>query len=295
MLQDILHGKELKIHVLNKGFVRLVDCMPRLVPEGETCDYRVLEKARLSYSSNRQKSDKNKEADRKLLRYLMRHQHLSPFESVRFEFDIKMPIFVARQFVRHRTISLNEISGRYSELDLGYYSPSHWKTQSKANKQGGEEKFDEEKQCVLTDIHNIAINHADNAYKTLLSENVSKEDARLCLPVATYTQWYAQIDLRNLLHFLDLRCDSRAQHQSRAYANAMLDLVRDLAPVTVEAWEDYSTFRGATKLTADETTCLKKTLESLDISMDDIISANSLTGREADEFDEKIKKIFKTV
>ncbi len=216
--------------VLDKGFVRLVDYMGG--------DSRIVQSARVSYGAG----TKSFREDRGLIRYLMRHEHTSPFEQVQLTFHAKMPIFVARQWVRHRTARLNEVSGRYSVLKDEFYLPDkeNINPQNIDNKQGrSEETYSD------SDIESIlAWMESDQkasykSYKSLLEKNVAKELARIDLPLSTYTEWYWNIDLHNLFHFLGLRMDAHAQLEIRKYAEVMAEMTKKVAPSAWEAFEDY--------------------------------------------------------
>lgn len=208
------------IPVLDKGFVTLIDSM------GD--DRKIVAAARVSYGSDALKGD---EADKKLLRYLYTHGHTSPFEQVNFTFLVKLPIFVARQWMRHRTWSYNEVSGRYTELPDEFYVPTEWRLQDKENKQSSYGH------AVTQADYLSACHKAFDIYKLLLADNVGREMARMVLPLSTYTQMYATVDLHNLLHFLKLRLDSHAQYEIRQYSQAMLTLITPIVPWSVEIWK----------------------------------------------------------
>jgi len=216
--------------VHNKGFVRLVDYMGG--------DERIVQAARVSYGAG----TKSYRQDRGLIRYLMRHEHTSPFEQVLLTFHAKMPIFVARQWVRHRTARLNEISGRYSILKDEFYlpSPEDVHPQSEDNKQGrSDEKYSEEKLADILLRMDLGQQDAYKEYKRLIEDGLARELARINLPVSTYTEWYWNIDLHNLFHFLGLRMDAHAQKEIRDYANVMAEITQKVAPLAYEAFEDY--------------------------------------------------------
>lgn len=241
-----------EIPVLDKGFVRLVGYMVDLVdtePEGfddhyehtgfrvshgHTLDAQIVRAARVSYG----KGTKSFREDEKLIRYLLTHEHWSPFEMVEFKFHVKAPIFVARQWFRHRTASVNEVSARYSVVEDEYYIPEHWRLQDTKNKQGSVGKLDGLTDALVTDAYTEAVEMAFEAYKSLLTAGVAREMARMVLPVSVYTQFYWKQDLRNLLHFLKLRLDPHAQWEIRQYAEAILQLIEPLVPVTVRAWKE---------------------------------------------------------
>lgn len=241
-----------EIPVLDKGFVRLVGYMVDLVdtepegfddhyehtgfrvPHGHTLDAQIVRAARVSYG----KGTKSFREDEKLIRYLLTHEHWSPFEMVEFKFHVKAPIFVARQWFRHRTASVNEISGRYSVIEDEFYLPDSWRLQDTKNKQGSTGKLDGLTDALVTDAYTEAMEMALEAYKSLLTAGVAREMARMVLPVSVYTQFYWKQDLRNLLHFLKLRLDPHAQWEIRQYAEAILQLIEPLVPVTVRAWKE---------------------------------------------------------
>jgi len=214
---------------LDKGFVRLVDSMGG--------DNAIVQAARVSYGEGTRKVSQ----DRGLIRYLMRHRHTTPFEMVEFKFHCKMPIFVARQWVRHRTANINEYSLRYSKArDEFYYpDPQNIQFQSALNKQGRSGEVPKE----LTDkvqkyFHEIS-ERSFEMYQELNESGLSRELIRGILPVNLYTEWYWKNDLHNLLHFIGLRSDSHAQYEIRVYSDAMADFVKKVAPYAWEAYQDY--------------------------------------------------------
>ncbi len=225
---DALLGREYR--VLDKGFVRLVDYLGG--------DARIVQSARVSY----QEGTKTVREDAALIDYLVRHKHTSPLEQVVLTFHLKMPIFVARQWLRHRTARLNEISGRYSVMRDEFYLPEAAvvRRQSEVNKQG---RSEEEVPAALQErtLELLKAGQADayRGYKELLGEDVARELARINLPLALYTEMYWQIDLHNLFHFLRLRLDAHAQHEIRAYAEVMAELARAVAPLAYAAFEEH--------------------------------------------------------
>lgn len=236
---DVMKGAlrwDVKVH--DHGLVSMVDVMPRLVPEGSTCDFAIVQAARVSYGAGTKKVSE----DRGLIRYLARHRHTTPFEMIEFKFHCIMPMFVARQWIRHRTANVNEYSARYSVLPDKYYKPGlgDIKVQSTENKQGrGEEKTKEmTAQEFLDYLDELEKNHKTK-YEAFLAQGMSREQARMALPVNVYTEWYWKIDLHNLFHFLGLRMDLHAQKEIRDYANAMFAMVRKLAPYACEAFKEY--------------------------------------------------------
>jgi thymidylate synthase (FAD) len=220
-----------QIPVLDKGFVRLVDYMGG--------DERIVQSARVSYGSG----TKSFRQDRGLIHYLMRHEHTSPFEQVQLTFHTKMPIFVARQWVRHRTARLNEISGRYSIMKDEFYlpEPDQVRFQSESNKQGRSEETlpFEEAMAVIRQMEEDQ-KQVYAHYEEMLERNVARELARANLPLSLYTEWYWQIDLHNLFHFLRLRMDPHAQYEIRVFGEALGRCAKAVAPVAYEAFEEYA-------------------------------------------------------
>lgn len=224
------------------GFVALVDAMPRLVPESQTADQAVVQAARVSYGAG----TKQVNEDRGLIRYLLRHEHTTPFEMVEFKFHVSMPIFVARQWIRHRTANVNEYSGRYSVMPDRFYRVQleAVRKQSSSNRQGGEDVFDTTDSGELKTAEQF-MEYLDQVealyakYESLIGQGVSRELARVGLPTSQFTQWYWKCDLHNILRFLKLRLDPHAQQEIREYAQAMHDLIAPIVPVTMEAWRDY--------------------------------------------------------
>lgn len=222
------------IPVLDHGFVRYIDHMGT--------DTRIVEAARVSYQS----ASKGPDADKKLLGYLFRNKHTSPFEMCKVSFNVKMPIFVMRQWVRHRMQNLNEVSARYTELPNEFYVPKEWCKQDTVNKQGSitEQGWDEihgitgmTKNETLSYQTQKAYDAAYATYESLLSQGVAREMARMVLPVGIYTECYSCWDLKNLLHFFALRDDSHAQAEIQEYAQAMKQIVSELFPWTMEVYE----------------------------------------------------------
>ena len=218
------------IQCLDKGFVRLVDSMGG--------DEAIVQAARVSYGKGTTKLSQ----DRGLIRYLMRHRHTTPFEMVEFKFHCKMPIFVARQWVRHRTANINEYSLRYSEArDEFYYpDPEHIQFQSALNKQGRMGDVPDDLKKKVQDYFKEISNRSFEIYSELNTAGVSRELARAILPVNLYTEWYWKNDLHNLLHFVGLRSDSHAQYEIRVFSDAMADSVKAVAPFAWEAYQDYA-------------------------------------------------------
>lgn len=275
-----------KIDCLDKGFVEIIDVMPRLGKGDEkTADFAVAEAARNSFADATKRSD-----DRTLIRYMMRHNHGTPFEVITFQFNVKLPIFLARQWMRHRVCSYNELSGRYSEMKDEFFSPDKFRKQSNLNKQGGSEEFDGHDNLrfyVSADEENKSIYQV---YKWFLSRGMVKEQARVVLPLSTYTNFYWTVNLRSLMNFIGQRSDSHAQKEIQCYSNAILDLIRPIIPVCIEAFEDYSPMRGAMIITALEIEAIKKMMGTCvtGITAPDISSTNK---REQDEWKEKAHRL----
>lgn len=269
-----LSGKEIKC--LDKGFIRLVDYM------GD--DSSIVQAARVSYG----KGTKTVNQDRGLIRYLMRHKHTTPFEMVEFKFHVKLPIFVARQWIRHRTANVNEYSGRYSEMTDDFYLPeiTQIRPQSSNNKQGrSEDAFSSEVSENLKEkIKDYQLN-AYGHYKDLLESGLAREISRINLPLSNYTEWYWKIDLHNLFHFLKLRLDSHAQYEIRVYAEAMAEIVKTAVPVAYEAFEDY--ILNARNFSGPELLIIKKLIN--DMPDDDKLSDFGLSKREINEFRDKLR------
>jgi thymidylate synthase (FAD) len=238
------------IPVLDHGFIRVIDYM------GD--DAAIVQAARVSYGRGTRRVSE----DAGLIRYLMRHRHSTPFEMCEIKYHVKLPIFVARQWIRHRTANVNEYSARYSVLDREFYipAPEHLAAQSAVNRQGrGAVLSGEEAAQVLELLRTDAARCYDH-YAEMLNEDgrgealdptrqgLARELARMNLTLNTYTQWYWKIDLHNLLHFLSLRADAHAQYEIRAYAEAMLETVQAWVPVAHQAFLDYRL--GAATLSA---------------------------------------------
>jgi thymidylate synthase (FAD) len=215
--------------VLDHGFVSLVDYMGS--------DEDVERAARVSYGFGTRKVSQT----RGLVRYLRRHRHTTPSEMVEFKFHCAMPMFVARQWIRHRTASVNELSARYSLMPLLFYMPDRdqFSLQSQSNKQGREGGAPDAVYQEAVKRWEALRADAGDAYGWMLEEDVAREIARIDLPISTYTQWYWKIDLHNLLHFLSLRVDPRAQWEIQQFAQVIAAMVKRVAPLSYEAWVDY--------------------------------------------------------
>jgi thymidylate synthase (FAD) len=214
-------------NVLDHGFVRLIDCL------GD--DRRIVQAARVSYGSGL----KGDEKDKRLIDYLYRNDHGTPFEKVVFEFHVKLPIFVARQWMRHRMGSFNEISGRYTLFnEKEFYVPDQFRQPDSKNKQGSKSLKDPAKDMVLDGVYRKAVHEALVAYESMLNKGVAKEVARMVLPVCMYTQFYWTVNLRSLFNFLKLRLDEKAQFEIQQYASVLHTLSRPQAPWAFESFEN---------------------------------------------------------
>ena len=264
--EEIL-DKEYK--VLDKGFVRLVDYLGG--------DARIVQAARVSYGDG----TKSVREDAGLIDYLLRHQHTSPFEQVVLTFHIKMPIFVARQWVRHRTARLNEISGRYSIMRDECYLPASEDIafQSTDNRQGRmSEPAPLEVRTQIRDALRAQQETAYREYSALIDTKLARELARINLPLSAYTEMYWQIDLHNLFHFLKLRCDSHAQKEIRDYAFVLLEICRSVAPLATKSFEKHSL--TGVHLSGAELEAVRNLLQGKE---------SGLKGKELERFEEKIR------
>lgn len=214
--------------VNENGFVKLVDTMPR-----EDLDESIVQAARVSYGDGTKSSRSNEG----LIRYLLRHWHTTPFEMVEFKFHIKMPIFVARQHMRHRMASVNEMSARYSVVPDQYFVPSEYRVQSQVNKQSSEGPLDGS-DALHKEVDSVC-EHAFRVYEDAIQGGCSRELARCHLPQSTYTEFYWKINFHNLMHYLQLRMDAGAQKEIRDYAVAIYRLIEPLAPSTMRAFRDF--------------------------------------------------------
>jgi len=224
---DALLDQEIK--VLDKGFVRLVDYMGG--------DARVVQSARVSYGAG----TKTVREDQGLINYLMKNAHTSPFEQVVLTFHMKLPIFVARQVIRHRTARLNEISGRYSVMKDEFYVPEPGRVQKQSanNKQGSGEAFEAAEAQRLADEMAAEQREVYGHYEGYIEADMARELARLNLPLSLYTEWYWQIDLHNLFHFMRLRLDWHAQYEVRVYAEALAQCAKAVAPMCYNAFDEH--------------------------------------------------------
>lgn len=287
-MHDVLSNlNNTTIKCLDKGHVRLVDVMPRLVPEDtKTADFAIVQAARVSYGDG----TKSVNEDRGLIRYLIRHSHTTPLEMVEFKFHCKMPIFVARQWIRHRTSNVNEVSGRYSVLQDVFYFPDELKKQSSINKQGGENKVEPDvAEKFLAYLSNLC-DDAYARYEEFLGKGISREQARMLLPLNLYTEWYWKCDLHNIFHFLALRCDKHAQAEMRVFAEAMLQLIRPIVPFACEAWDDYHHYRSAVRLSRLEVEALNSYIQGLKQGENIFVKLKSDNKREQAEWEDKAKQ-----
>lgn len=273
---DVINDEKYR-PVLDHGFVGLLDVMGS--------DVDIDKAARCSYGQGtRSVSDM-----RGLIRYLVRHLHTSPLEMVELKFHLKMPIFVMRQHVRHRTASLNEYSGRYSEMTDEFYVPEldRFQGQSKDNKQASGAELDQSVAKVMQHKMNTEFENNYELYQTLLEGGLARELARGVLPVNNYTELYWKIDLKNFLHYIKLRLHSHAQYEIRVFAEAMWELVKPLIPITTEAFEDY--WLNSNTMSAMEMELLKKVLGDLGVTMIDCDPSQfKLTKKELNELNEKL-------
>ena len=255
--------------VLDKGFVRLVDYFGG--------DQRIVQSARVSYGEG----TKSVSQDGALIDYLLRHQHTSPFEQVVMTFHVKMPIFVARQWVRHRTGRMNEVSGRYSIMKDEFYVPAEDKVapQSTDNKQGrATEAFDKETADKIIAQLEEGQKAAYESYNELIDSGLAREIARINLPLSLYTEFYWEMDLHNLFHFLKLRLDSHAQYEIRVYAEVILEMCRKVAPMATESFINH--MNEGVNFSGEEMQALRDVMDG---------KPNPLEGKKLDRFNEKIR------
>ena len=276
-LEDFLYDE---FKVLDHGFVRVVDYMGN--------DSAIVQAARVSYGSGTKKVSE----DRGLIHYLMRHHHTTPFEMCEIKLHVKLPIFVARQWIRHRTANVNEYSARYSVMDKEFYLPAidQMALQSQTNKQGRDEVFSPDKAQHLLDILKSDAERCYDNYRYFLNEDgegnvadesrgsLARELARMNLPTNYYTQWYWKVDLHNLFHFLMLRADHHAQYEIRVYADVILDLVKKWVPFAHEAFEQYR--MGAARVSGHGKVVLQKMLRGEPVDQ----ASSGMSAREWREF-----------
>jgi thymidylate synthase (FAD) len=274
------------IPILDHGFIRVIDYM------GD--DSSIVQSARVSYG----KGTKKVSTDDGLIRYLMRYRHSTPFEMCEIKYHVKLPIFIARQWIRHRTANVNEYSARYSILDKEFYLPAkdQLASQSKSNRQGrGDVLQGKQAEDVLNILKNDATRTYDN-YEKLLNERfdgtkidenrvgLARELARMNLTLNTYTQWYWKTDLLNLLNFLFLRADDHAQYEIRVYAEKMLETVKRWVPITYKAFMDYRV--GAAEISSKGLKVIKSMILGKKITQEE----SDLSKREWNELMEKLDK-----
>ncbi|MDP3263725.1 MAG: FAD-dependent thymidylate synthase [Tabrizicola sp.] len=255
-LRAVSEGMEAHLYrahpVLDHGFIRVIDYM------GD--DAAIVQAARVSYGAG----TKHVQNDEGLIRYLMRHWHSTPFEMCEIKLHVKLPVFVARQWIRHRTANVNEYSARYSILDREFYipAPDQLAAQSTVNNQGRGEVLQGEEAARVLDLLKSDANRAYDHYEAMLSQDgqqgLARELARMNLPANIYTQWYWKVDLHNLFHFLRLRADAHAQYEIRVYAEAIAACVKDWVPLAYAAFEDYR--MGGVTLSAKALAVLKRRL-----------------------------------
>ena len=248
MEQHLYEAKE----VLDHGFVRVIDYM------GD--DAAICQAARVSYG----RGTKSVQNDEGLIRYLMRHWHSTPFEMCEIKLHVKLPVFVARQWIRHRTANVNEYSARYSILDREFYipAPEHINAQSVVNNQGRGVALEGEEAARVLEILKADSTRCYDNYEAMISQDgqdgLARELARMNLPANIYTQWYWKVDLHNLFHFLRLRADTHAQYEIRVYADAICAVVADWVPAAYRAFEDYRL--GGATLSGKALDCIKRML-----------------------------------
>ena len=255
-LRSVSEGMERHLYraipVLDHGFVRVIDYM------GD--DAAIVQAARVSYGAG----TKHVSNDEGLIRYLMRHWHSTPFEMCEVKLHVKLPVFVARQWIRHRTANVNEYSARYSILDREFYipAPEALAAQSTVNNQGRGAVLEGEEAARVLEVLKADSTRAYDHYEAMLSQDgqqgLARELARMNLPMNVYTQWYWKTDLHNLFHFLRLRADTHAQYEIRVYAEAICAVVKDWVPAAWGAFEDYRL--GAVQLSARGVEVLKRRL-----------------------------------
>jgi len=248
------------IPVLDHGHIRVIDYM------GD--DAAIVQAARVSYG----RGTKSVQNDEGLIRYLMRHWHSTPFEMCEVKLHVKLPVFVARQWIRHRTANVNEYSARYSILDREFYipAPEHLAAQSSVNNQGRGEVLEGEEAArvlrLLTDDATRAYDHYEAMLSTDGQQGLARELARMNLPANIYTQWYWKVDLHNLFHFLRLRADAHAQYEIRAYAEAICEVVKDWVPLAYRAFEDYRL--GGAQLSGKAVECVRRMVKGEEVTQE---------------------------
>ncbi|NNE51713.1 MAG: FAD-dependent thymidylate synthase [Sulfitobacter sp.] len=246
--------------VLDHGFIRVIDYM------GD--DAAICQAARVSYG----KGTKSVQNDAGLIRYLMRHWHSTPFEMCEIKLHVKLPVFVARQWIRHRTANVNEYSARYSILDREFYipAPEHVNAQSTVNNQGRGGLLEGEEAARVLEILKADSTRCYDHYEEMISQEgqdgLARELARMNLPANIYTQWYWKVDLHNLFHFLRLRADAHAQYEIRVYAEEICKLVADWVPAAYGAFEDYRL--GGATLSATAIDCIRRMVKGEEVTQE---------------------------
>ena len=270
--------------VLDKGFIRIVDYMGN--------DSSIVQAARVSYG----KGTKKKSLDEGLIRYLLRHKHTTPFEMCEIKLHVKLPIFIARQWIRHRTANVNEYSARYSILEDEFYIPkiANLAEQSSSNKQGRGKKITEDLAAKIIKILKDDSTRCYNNYLWMLNENntqgydetrdsLSRELARINLTLNTYTEWYWKIDLHNFMHFLSLRADHHSQFEIRAYADVLIKILKKWVPITYKAFCSY--MLNSAELSQEALQVIKELIKGKKVNKD----STGLTNREWEELQQLLK------
>ena len=270
--------------VLDKGFIRIVDYMGN--------DSSIVQAARVSYG----KGTKKKSLDEGLIRYLLRHKHTTPFEMCEIKLHVKLPIFIARQWIRHRTANVNEYSARYSILEDEFYIPkiANLAEQSSSNKQGRGKKINEDLAAKIIKILKDDSTRCYNNYLWMLNENntqgydetrdsLSRELARINLTLNTYTEWYWKIDLHNFMHFLSLRADHHSQFEIRAYADVLIKILKKWVPITYKAFCSY--ILNSAELSQEALQVIKELIKGKKVNKD----STGLTNREWEELQQLLK------
>ena len=270
--------------VLDKGFIRIVDYMGN--------DSSIVQAARVSYG----KGTKKKSLDEGLIRYLLRHKHTTPFEMCEIKLHVKLPIFIARQWIRHRTANVNEYSARYSILEDEFYIPkiANLAEQSSSNKQGRGKKINEDLAAKIIKILKDDSTRCYNNYLWMLNENntqgydetrdsLSRELARINLTLNTYTEWYWKIDLHNFMHFLSLRADHHSQFEIRAYADVLIKILKKWVPITYKAFCSY--MLNSAELSQEALQVIKELIKGKKVNKD----STGLTNREWEELQQLLK------
>ena len=276
-LRAVSEGMEKHLYlaheVLDHGFVRVIDYM------GD--DAAICQAARVSYG----KGTKSVQNDEGLIRYLMRHWHSTPFEMCEIKLHVKLPVFVARQWIRHRTANVNEYSARYSILDREFYipAPEQLAAQSVINNQGRGDALSDAEAARVLDILKTDAAQCYDHYQEMISDEgkqgLARELARMNLPANIYTQWYWKVDLHNLFHFLRLRADAHAQYEIRVYADAIARVVADWVPAAYGAFEDYR--MGGVTLSAQAIDCVRRMLKGETVTAE----TSGMSAREWREFE----------